>query len=83
MASGIRIALDAMGGDHGPTVVVPAAAVALERLPDLQFLLFGEENAIRPILARHARLAAKSRIFHTDVAVKMSDKPNATDLAAV
>ncbi len=76
MASDIRIALDAMGGDHGPTVVVPAAAVALERLPDVQFLLYGEENAIGPILARHARLAAKSRIFHTDVAVKMSDKPS-------
>jgi phosphate acyltransferase len=76
MASDIRIALDAMGGDHGPTVVVPAAAVALERRPDIQFLLFGEEQAIAPILARHARLKAKSRIFHTDVAVKMSDKPS-------
>jgi phosphate acyltransferase len=76
MASDIRIALDAMGGDYGPTVVVPAAAVALERRPDVQFLLYGEEQAIAPILARHARLKAKSRIFHTDVAVKMSDKPS-------
>jgi glycerol-3-phosphate acyltransferase PlsX len=76
MASDIRIALDAMGGDFGPTVVVPAAAVALERRPDVQFLLYGEEKAIGPLLARHARLAAKSRIFHTDVAVRMSDKPS-------
>ena len=28
MASDIRIALDAMGGDHGPTIVAPAAAIA-------------------------------------------------------
>ncbi len=76
MASDIRIALDAMGGDHGPTIVVPAAAIALERRPDVEFLLYGEEEAIRPILARHRKLAAKSRVFHTDVAVKMSDKPS-------
>ena len=72
----IRIALDAMGGDHGPDVVVAAAAVALERHPDLAFLLYGEEKAIKSILERHAKLAAKSRVFHTDVAVKMSDKPS-------
>jgi glycerol-3-phosphate acyltransferase PlsX len=76
MASDIRIALEAMGGDHGPTVVAPAAALALERRPDLEFLFYGEEQAIAPILARHARLKAKSRIFHTDVAVKMSDRPS-------
>ena len=76
MASEIRIALDAMGGDHGPTVVVPAAAVALERRPDLQFLFYGEEKAIARALEGHARLAARSRVFNTDVAVKMSDKPS-------
>jgi phosphate acyltransferase len=76
MASDIRIALDAMGGDHGPTVVVPAAAVALERRPDLEFLFYGEEGAIGQVLERHAELKAKSRVIHTDVAVKMSDKPS-------
>jgi glycerol-3-phosphate acyltransferase PlsX len=65
-----------MGGDHGPAVVVPAAAVALERRPDIQFLFYGEERAIRQILQRHAKLAARSRVIHTDVAVKMSDKPS-------
>src|SRR5579863_3940342 len=76
MASDIRIALDAMGGDHGPTIVAPAAAIALERRPDIEFLLYGDQAAIKPMLARHPRLAAKSRVFHTDVAVKMSDKPS-------
>jgi phosphate acyltransferase len=76
MASDVRIALDVMGGDYGPAVAVAAAAVALERRPDLRFLLYGEEKAVAPILARHSRLASKSRIFHTDVAVKMSDKPS-------
>jgi glycerol-3-phosphate acyltransferase PlsX len=76
MASDIRIALDAMGGDHGPTIVAPAAAIALERRPDIEFLLYGDEKAIRPVLARHPRLAARSRVFHAPVAVKMSDKPS-------
>ena len=76
MASDIRIALDAMGGDHGPSVVVPAAAIALERRPDIQFLLYGDEKAIgrRSPPIRGSR--RKSRIFHTDVAVKMTDKPS-------
>jgi glycerol-3-phosphate acyltransferase PlsX len=76
MASDIRIALDAMGGDHGPAVVVPGAAVALERRPDVEFLLYGDEKAIGLVLAHHARLKAKSRIIHTEIAVKMSDKPS-------
>ena len=76
MAGDIRIALDAMGGDHGPTIVIAAAAIALERRPDVEFLLYGQEQAIRPLLARHPKLAEKSRLFHTDVAVKMTDKPS-------
>ena len=40
----VIIALDAMGGDHGPGVVVPAAAIALERRPDTRYLLFGDEG---------------------------------------
>ena len=76
MANDIRISLDAMGGDKGPAVVVAAAAIALERRPDLAFLLYGDRNAIQPLLAAHPRLAERSKIFHTDVAVKMTDKPS-------
>ena len=76
MNSDIRIALDVMGGDHGPSVVVPAAAIALERRPDVSFLLFGDEKAIAPLLAAHPRLAAKATVVHCDVAIKMTDKPS-------
>ena len=76
MAGDVRIALDAMGGDHGPTIVLSAAALALESRPDIKFLLYGDKSAITPILGRHPKLAAGSRVFHTDVAVKMSDKPS-------
>ena len=49
----MRIALDAMGGDYGPSVVVPAAAAALERQSDLELVLVGLEDAISPALAHH------------------------------
>ncbi len=70
------IALDAMGGDHGPEVVIAGAALSLERHPGLSFLIFGEEARIRAELDKAPRLAARSRIIHTDTAVAMSDKPS-------
>ena len=76
MKSQVRIALDAMGGDHGPSVVVPGAALALERRPELTFAFVGDESQIRPLLDADARLASASRVVHTTVAVKMDDKPS-------
>jgi len=76
MSSTVRIALDVMGGDHGPDIVLPGAEIALIRHPDIRYVLFGNEPRIRDILARHPRLAAASRIVHTDVVVQMDDKPS-------
>jgi glycerol-3-phosphate acyltransferase PlsX len=76
MATDIRIALDAMGGDHGPAVVLRAAGIALERRPDVRFLLYGDRKTIAPLLAAESRLAGRAEVFHTDVAVKMTDKPS-------
>ncbi len=72
----VRIAIDAMGGDHGPKVIVPGAARALDERPDLEFLLFGDEGAIRPHLARYPKLEAHAAIHHTEVAIRMDDKPS-------
>ena len=49
----MRIALDAMGGDHGPSVVVPAAASVLERQADLELVLVGLEDDLRSALETH------------------------------
>jgi glycerol-3-phosphate acyltransferase PlsX len=76
MTRTISIAIDAMGGDHGPSVVVPGVAIAAERHPDARFVLFGDEQAIRPLVAERAGLADKVRVLHTDVAVRMDDKPS-------
>jgi glycerol-3-phosphate acyltransferase PlsX len=72
----VRIALDAMGGDHGPTVVVPGADIAAERRPDTEFILFGDEAVLDPLVSERKRLKPISRIVHTDIAVRMDDKPS-------
>jgi len=70
------IALDAMGGDYGPEVVVAGAALSLERHPNLSFLIFGDEARIAPEIEKAPALAGRARIIHTDTAVAMSDKPS-------
>jgi glycerol-3-phosphate acyltransferase PlsX len=72
----VRIALDAMGGDFGPEVIIPGAARALERRPDMTFAFFGDESLIRPQLDAFPQLAAVSTLRHTEVAVRMDDKPS-------
>src|ERR1700742_99568 len=76
MPQKVRIALDAMGGDVGASVVVPGAANSLSRHPDSEFLLFGKRELIEPELAKYPALKAVSRVIHTDVAVSMEDKPS-------
>ncbi|MFD1701819.1 phosphate acyltransferase PlsX [Methylopila henanensis] len=76
MTEHVRIALDAMGGDHGPSVVVPGAAIALSRKPDTSFLFVGDEAKIAPFLDADPKLKDVSEILHTDVAVRMDDKPS-------
>ena len=76
MPDKVRIALDAMGGDHGPSVVVAGAEVSLIRHPDSEFLIFGDRAQIEPLLDAHPRMKAAARLIHTEVAVKMDDKPS-------
>ena len=70
------ISLDAMGGDGGPGVVVPGAALALERHRDLRFVFFGNRARIEAELAAHPALSGYASIVHTDIAVEMQDKPS-------
>lgn len=76
MPQKVRIALDAMGGDVGASVVIPGAAISLNRHPDTEFLLYGNGALIEAQLAAHPAMKAVSRVIHTDVAVGMDDKPS-------
>jgi glycerol-3-phosphate acyltransferase PlsX len=76
MSVTITISLDAMGGDRGASVVLPGAALALERRPDLRFLIFGDEPVVAPMLDQRPALKQASRLIHCDVTVQMDDKPS-------
>ena len=76
MPQKVRIALDAMGGDVGASVVIPGAAISLKRHPDTEFLLYGDSKQIDEQLASHPALKKASHVIHTDVTVSMHDKPS-------
>lgn len=76
MGTGPRIAIDAMGGDVGPAVMLAGAALAWRRRDDLSFLLFGDEPTIRAELAAHDSLAAVCEIVHCEDVIAAEDKPS-------
>lgn len=73
--SSITIALDAMGGDHGPRVVVPAAFEALQAHPGLSLILVGDEDAITAELPGNDARRERIRIQHASQTVAMDEPP--------
>jgi glycerol-3-phosphate acyltransferase PlsX len=73
----VTISVDAMGGDHGPDVTVPAVAAYLRRpgSAGVRFQLHGDEVAIRAELARLALGDDVVEVRHTDKVVAMDEKP--------
>jgi len=76
MADKVRIAIDAMGGDHGASVLLPGADISLVRHPDTEFLLFGDRAVVEPLLKGLPRLQANAKVVHTEVSIRMDDKPS-------
>jgi glycerol-3-phosphate acyltransferase PlsX len=73
----MRIALDAMGGDHGPSAVIPAAIHVLQTHPDLRLILVGNEGAIGETLASHpAYPKERLSIHHASQKVEMNELPS-------
>jgi glycerol-3-phosphate acyltransferase PlsX len=73
----ITLTIDAMGGDHGPRVTVPAALAALQRHAGLALLLVGNRDAIQEVLAKHrASESERLRIIHTTQEVGMDELPS-------
>lgn len=72
----LPIALDGMGGDAAPAMVVEGAALALARDRELRFVLFGDEARLRPLLDRHPALRAAVELVHTPDFVAADAKPS-------
>ncbi len=76
MSDTITIALDAMGGDRAPGIVLKGAEIALQRHPDVRYLLFGAQDEVRPILAKLPGLGKAVTLFHTNEVVADDAKPS-------
>ncbi len=68
----MRLAVDAMGGDHAPEQIVRGVLLALEDRPDLEVVLVGDEKQITKHLPKsHGRL----RIVHTETVITAEEEP--------
>ena len=76
MAVSPRIAIDAMGGDIGPAVIIAGMARARRKDRNLRFEVFGDEAVIGPELAKHQPLLEVVALHHTTDAIQASEKPS-------
>ncbi|MCG5494857.1 phosphate acyltransferase PlsX [Ectothiorhodospira variabilis] len=76
MSGLFTIALDAMGGDHGPHVVVPAALKALAEFSDIHLILVGDKARLEKELAAVGKAPSdRLRIHHAAQVVGMDEPP--------
>jgi len=72
----LTIALDAMGGDDAPEIVLNGANIARRRFPGLRFIIYGDEQRIVPLLDRLTKLGDIATVHHTDAVVTNEAKPS-------
>ncbi|WP_203362274.1 phosphate acyltransferase PlsX [Bacillus sp. REN10] len=67
----MKIAVDAMGGDHAPKEIILGTNRALEEIPDLEVLIFGDEEKMKPLLTPTSR----ATIIHSEEIISGADEP--------
>ncbi len=65
----IRIGVDANGGDFGVETTVPAAMMAVKEFKDVEIVLYGDEEKIKPLLTNSERI----KVVHTAVTLDMGE----------
>ncbi len=71
------ISLDAMGGDHGPSEIVPAALSVLDKFPAINLILVGKREVLLPIVKQHNGTESdRLRIQHASETVEMHELPS-------
>jgi glycerol-3-phosphate acyltransferase PlsX len=76
MVGGPRIAIDAMGGDGGPTAMIAGASKALRKDPSLHFTFYGDERQVQDEIERHKNLQSGVTIIHSPEAIESHEKPS-------
>ena len=77
MSQTFSLAVDAMGGDNAPDIVLDGLELAAERHPEARFLLVGDEARIGAMLARRKRAAKACSLRHAPDVVSAEMKPTA------
>ncbi len=72
----ITLAIDAMGGDKGPAIAVYGVKTALENLPNLKVILFGDKDQLVPIIKKAQLDRSRIEIHHTPDFITHGMKPS-------
>jgi len=71
----ITLAVDAMGGDHGPKVTIPASINALSKYDQLHIILVGDKELIQKELQKNKYTNTRLSIQHASEVVEMDESP--------
>ncbi|MBI3412184.1 MAG: phosphate acyltransferase PlsX [Planctomycetes bacterium] len=71
----MRLALDAMGGDHAPGPIVAGAVKAVQCDPELRVVLVGDQSQVEPLLAGMPDVRDRLEIFHSSQVITMEETP--------
>ena len=71
----ITLAVDAMGGDHGPSVTIPASIKALSKYDQLHIILVGDKELIQIELQKNKYTNTRLSIQHASEVVEMDESP--------
>ncbi|MBL41319.1 MAG: phosphate acyltransferase [Rhodospirillaceae bacterium] len=70
------LALDAMGGDRAPGMVIKGLNIARKRYPEVRYILFGDSDKVGTALKKFPKLSIKCEVRHTSQIISSNDKPS-------
>lgn len=76
MSTQTILSIEAMGGDDAPEVAIEGLALFCQQHSDIRFLLHGDQPRLSALLEKHPDVAERSELRHTDIFVRMDDKPS-------
>ncbi len=76
MADALKLAIDAMGGDEGPSVMIAGAALALQRMPELHLSIVGDTPKVEAVLEAYPALRGRYELVHAADVISGEDRPS-------
>jgi phosphate acyltransferase len=68
----MKLAIDAMGGDHAPEAIVEGCLSAVREWEDLEIVLVGDQEKVASLLPQ---VAERIKVLHTDEWITSEDEP--------